>query len=132
MGDVNSYIWDPQRQSWIYIGGSSSAKIYYDTVEGWNAQQLLLSEKQCLYVYTDWLRTEDEFGNVTFMPGIKIGDGGSYLIDLPFIDGNVKEILEEHISNISAHVTEEDRAFWNNKCRAVDEVENENLILTIS
>lgn len=83
-------------------------KTYSNTVSGWNAQTSLISEKNAIYVYTDY--DTDENGNV--VPGIKIGDGLAYLIDMPFVDA----VMQEHMQNTVIHVTQGDKDNWNNKC----------------
>lgn len=60
-------------------------KVRYDNTEMWNSQNLLISEKDCLYVYTDYGRIEREDGSIETIRAIKKGDGTSYLIDMPFL-----------------------------------------------
>lgn len=110
------------------------AKIYYDTKENWNSQKSLVSELCTFYVYTNYATSQDENGNMINKPAIKIGDGQAYLIDLPFLGTDLSELInkiEDHINNMSIHVSEEDRMFWDNKC-SVDESEtpDEHLIFT--
>ncbi|MDD6561361.1 MAG: hypothetical protein PUF17_10430 [Lactimicrobium massiliense] len=85
------------------------ARIHVDTSEHWNAQRDLIAKKNHLYVYTDYV-TEDGVK----IAGIKVGDGKAYLIDTPFIVGNTS-LLEKHINDKIAHITKEERDFWNNK-----------------
>lgn len=63
----------------------NSAHIYYDTTARWNAQSSLISTRAAIYIYSDHrtIIVNNETKNV---PGIKVGDGVSYLIDIPFID----------------------------------------------
>lgn len=99
-----------------------------NTTEGWNSQRDLISKKNVLYVYTDYQQTEDEEGNVKNIPGVKIGDGKAYLIDLPFTDA----LMVQHMSDMSIHVTAEEKAFWNSKVRAYTAgADGENLVLTM-
>lgn len=94
------------------------AQIYSNTVSGWNAQTTLISEKDAIYVYTDY--DTDSHGNV--VPGIKIGDGLAYLIDMPFVD----QVMQEHIADTVIHVTQADKDNWNNKV-SVQYVGNETI-----
>ena len=94
--------------------------VFYDTCENWDAQSLLITIKDAIYVYTDYKL--DEEGNV--VPGIKIGDGLGYLIDAPFLSAP----YDEHIANLDIHVTEQNKTFWNNKVRCY--MDGENLIFT--
>lgn len=131
MPNYTNYVWDKESRAWINLGGSVSAKIYYDTKENWNSQTSFISEHHAIYVYTNYKEIEDEVGNKTYVPGIKIGDGKAYLIDLPFV-GDITDVetnLEQHIQNLSMHITEEERLFWNNKCNA-PHISGENLLFT--
>jgi len=96
----------------------TSSQIYYDTKENWNAQRLLIARKKAIYVYSNYSYIEDEVGNRTYIPAIKIGDGTSYLIDMPFVSDDIRRDLMNHISQDGIHVTEHDRWFWNNKVSA--------------
>lgn len=101
-------------------------KIFYNTKEGWNNQQGLIAEKNVLYVYTNAL---EENGKI--IPDFKIGDGSSYLIDIPFITATTIEKLNEHINNSTIHISEADRIRWDNKVRAYHStVDEENLVFT--
>lgn len=59
--------------------------IYYATTSGWNSQPSLVAERSAIYIYSDYRNIS--INNTTkYVPGIKVGDGISNLIDLPFID----------------------------------------------
>ena len=58
----------------------------------------MVAENGAIYIYND-LDTSAADSEVS-IPGIKVGDGTSFLIDLPFLTVGVSEI---------------DREFWNNK-----------------
>lgn len=100
-------------------------KILSNTCEGWNSQISIISEVNTVYVYTDLHQIIRE-GEVYNVPGLKVGDGTTYLIDLPFTD----EVFYEHIDDSNIHVTAEEKAFWNSKVRPVIEAGSENLVLT--
>lgn len=72
----------------IIIKGSN---IYMNTTEYWNSNPMLIAKDGAIYIYTDY----DEFEGQA-IPGIKVGDGKAYLIDIPFISGN-KDAFEDHI-----------------------------------
>lgn len=102
------------------------ASIYYNTVEGWNAQKNLIAERNAFYIYTD---AQEENG--VLIPSIKVGDGSSYLVDIPFIGSQAIEEIQNHINNKVIHVSEEDRQRWDNKVRVYHStVEDETLIFT--
>lgn len=100
------------------------AGIYMNTTEGWNSNPMLIAKKDTIYVYTDYDEIDGEL-----VPGIKVGDGKAYLIDIPFTMGN-KTAWERHINDTSIHVTQEEKEFWNNKNRA-EIVNDETLLFTI-
>lgn len=105
--------------------------IYYDTTANWNAQSGIVSQEGALYIYSDYKVIEDEVGNRNNVPGIRIGDGASYLIDLPFLSDNSVDVFYSHINNTSMHVSESDRIFWNNKVSSyLDSQDTENLVLS--
>lgn len=103
------------------------AGVLSDTTEGWNSQKELIAQKNVLYVYTDYQTDTDEEGNTVEIPGIKIGDGKAYLIDIPFTD----QLSMEHIRNGTIHVTPQEKEFWNNKVRTyLSEVHDETIVFT--
>lgn len=63
---------------------------------------------------------------------IKIGDGVVCLVDLPYICSDdvakIKSKLEEHINDTTAHITAQERDFWNAKLNY--DVSDEELIFT--
>ena len=91
--------------------------IYYKTKAGWDSQPSLIAEEGAIYIYKDYSTISD--GNATKeVPALKIGDGTSYLIDMPIVNGDIADILLEHIGNTVIHVTSDDKTFWNNKSSA--------------
>lgn len=60
-----------------------SGKTYSDTSNGWAAKPALVSEKDATYVYTDF----DTVDGVD-IPAIKIGDGVTTVVMLPFASAN--------------------------------------------
>lgn len=106
---------------------NSEAVVLSDTTENWNKKASLISELNTVYVYVDHQTKTDEEGKEIWIPGIKIGDGKAYLIDLPFSD----ELMIAHINDLGIHVTAEEKKFWNNKVRTyMDTVEGEQLVFT--
>lgn len=101
----------PQLDGTILQGDVSLTSLHVphilsDTVAGWAAKSSLQSQEGYLYVYTD----HQTISGVN-VPGLKIGDGSAYLIDLPFIDA----VYADHIANTIIHVTQADRARWDSK-----------------
>ena len=115
---------NPVENRAIYQAVNSKAEILSNTVDGWNQQPQLVAEKNKLYVYTDYKLID---GNP--VPGFKVGDGTSQLIDMPFSN----EPFFEHMANTYIHVTDEEKNFWNNKVRCyIDPQNSEGIIFTIN
>lgn len=115
----------------IKSGVSVRSLIFQDTTENWNANIDYIPPKNSIIVYTDH-RTIIEDGVEIKIPGLKVGDGNAYLIDLPFIDSYMDKEVSEHIVDSVIHVSDEEREFWNNKVRCFlgEEENEENLIFT--
>lgn len=112
---------------WMSMREAGLSHIYYDTTANWNAQRDLISEEGSIYIYSDYYQD----GQGRPVPGIKIGDGSAYLIDLPAGNQDLTDRLFDHINNSVIHVSAYDRTFWNNKVTSViDPADAENLILT--
>lgn len=112
---------------------SSADKIKYDsykkiilsdTTQNWNMYPETISTKDTIYVYSNYQIDSD----LKYIPGIKIGDGVTPIVDLPFID----DAINNQITNIlMSNVTEEEKRFWNNKVRCyMDNNDIEKLIFT--
>ena len=90
-----------------------------DTTEHWNAVRTFIPLRGEIIIYTDHGQMDDGYGNTINVPGIKIGDGQAYLIDLPFVGAEeryaILQELRQHTSDWSIHVSPEDREKWNNK-----------------
>jgi hypothetical protein len=87
--------------------------ILYGTTESWNSQASLVSQQKTIYVYTDYQVHEGK--NI---PGFKVGDGITLLINLPF-------------TSSGGGVTDSERESWNNKVTAfIDSEDEENLIFS--
>ena len=105
--------------------------IYYDTTANWDAQVQLTSEEGAIYIYSDKFSYDDGSGNIVPLAGIKIGDGNAYLIDMPFVTDALTSIMLSHVSDTTAHITQQERAFWNNKVSSyMDSSAAETLVLS--
>lgn len=83
------------------------------TTEEWNSKPQLVSVKDIVYVYTDHNIIDGQR-----VPGIKVGDGVTFLIDLPFVTGGC-EVTEEQIN------------FWNEKVSVfIDPNDPETIVFT--
>lgn len=111
----------------------SNKMIYYSKKKAdWDANRDLVSQKDALYIYSDYKLIEQD-GKQIYMPGIKIGDGTSYLIDLPFANQNknseIEDLLLDHINNRIVHISAEQRDFWNNKLNLSLTPQSQTLVL---
>ena len=93
--------------------------VRHDTTARWAMHPLYRPEAGEIMVYTDKKRVIDDQGNEVLIPGIKIGDGRAYGIDLPFVsDYDSEEImarLKAHEENTDIHTNPEEKAFWSQK-----------------
>lgn len=112
-------------------GGTGNVNVLRGTTEYWNAQPSLTAERDVIYIYTNHATVDNGDGTFTIYPAIKIGDGTSYLIDMPFVDGELSPIIQNHINDSTIHVTAAEKDFWNNKWRGyIVNSSPENLVFT--
>lgn len=105
-------------------GAVGTVKIYRATTEDWDSQTTLVSEADAIYIYTDHDTYDDED-----LPAIKIGDGTSFLIDMPFITDHTSELLN-HLADGDIHVTIQEKTFWNNKVSCDESrITSDNLLI---
>lgn len=105
--------------------GVKEARIKFkrDTTANWNNARGFIPLEGEIIIYTDYKTiTENVNGDniITFVPGIKLGDGRAYVQDLPFVDKELREELLNHINNSNIHVTALEKEFWNNKLNVND------------
>lgn len=113
-------------------------KLKRDTTANWNAARGFVPLEGEIIIYLDGRQVEKD-GQIINMPTIKIGDGGAYVQDLPFVDDDTRDTLLAHINDSLGHVSTQDRQFWNHKVDIDDlyeslneELENETLIFSRS
>lgn len=97
-----------------------------DTTANWNAARGFVPMAGEIIIYTDYSSYQKEVNGrikTILIPGIKIGDGGAYVQDLPFVDEDLRDILMDHINNMDLHVTLGEKIFWNNKINVDDAYE---------
>ena len=90
--------------------GVPSLKI--DTAANWATRIDYVPPEGEIIVYSDQFL--DSGGQVP-IPAIKIGDGMAYVVDLPFLSDETRDILADHIHNTVIHITQEERDAWNEK-----------------
>lgn len=96
----------------------------HDTKARWDAARGFIPLKGEIIIYDD-------------LASLKIGDGTTYVQDLPFVDDAIKDQLLQHVGDTTVHVTAQEKSFWNNKVNIddsydilYDELENGNLIFS--
>ena len=103
--------------------GGGSSNIFYGTTQFWNEKPTLIATRGAIYVYSDHSKDPDNKD----IPAIKIGDGTSYLIDMPFTD----DTYARHILDTVVHITAAERESWNNKVRCfIDPTNEQNIVFT--
>lgn len=117
---------------WGKLHSNLNNKITYYSKKktDWDSDISTISEKDVLYIYSDY-KTIQKDGKEVLFPGLKVGDGTSYLIDLPFMNDLNKElqqVLLDHINNNIIHIQPGEREFWNNKLNY--SLDQENLTFT--
>lgn len=106
-------------------------KLKRDTIANWNSKSSFIPLRGEMIIYTDYqvdymiddkgqfvldsegnkIPKTDSQGNVKYIPGIKIGDGGAYLVDLPYVDEDTREIILKHIQDYDMHLRIGERPF---------------------
>lgn len=121
-GDYSSLINKPSINGVELSGDVTSQDLYIvseNTTAGWNENPLYLPKAGEICVYTDYMTVQDDMGNDVTYPGIKIGDGNAYLIDMPFVGAETRYLLlrriQDHENNTDLHIQPGEREFWNNK-----------------
>ncbi len=96
------------------------------STEEWQSKIGYIPKKGDIILYTD----KTVINSTTTVPGIKIGDGLAYGIDLPFVGDDIAADLLSHINNTTVHITATERTKWNGKLNCNDNIVNETLVLT--
>lgn len=99
-----------------YIADIEITKVLYADTASWNSQPQLVSQVGVIYIYSDY-KKDAEGNNI---PGLKVGDGNAYLIDVPFLT----KLIDEHILDNIRHITSSERDSWNNKVTCYIDVNN--------
>lgn len=97
-----------------------------DTCANWATALGMIPLQGEIIIYTDYKTMEKEIDGeirTVNIPGVKIGDGTTYVQDLPFIDEDLRDKVMMHIDNPNIHVTLQEKIFWNNKLNVDDNAE---------
>lgn len=105
---------------------NSRIKLKRDTTVNWNNATGFVPLAGEVIVYEDYRHMTKEINGESVevpIPGFKIGDGQTFVQDLPFTDEALRIELLEHINNVDIHVSLEEKSFWNNKINVNDHME---------
>lgn len=94
----------------------------------WNNNRQYIPTAGQIVIYLNYKLINEGEENEIGVAGLKIGDGKTYVVDLPFL-GDIDQSIYNHINDATIHVSEKDRAFWNNKLNCDDEIFEETLFL---
>lgn len=102
-----------------------------NTSEYWRLNPQFVPLDGEIIVYTDYQIVDGRF-----VPAVKIGDGKTAIVSLPFAIGggsggdaeSAMTALNEHVNNSTVHVNESERFLWNNKLNY--RMDGETLIFT--
>ena len=89
----DEFVIEPQQTNLLEIellgsfAGIGSDNIHVDTTAGWEAQPALVAKLGHLYVYSDYAEKDG-----VDIPAVKVGDGVSLVVDLPFITVDLTDI----------------------------------------
>lgn len=134
--DYNALLNKPSINGVELSGNKTSQDLFIvseNTTSGWNSMPSYIPKRGEICIYTDYATIQDDMGNDIVCPGIKVGDGNAYLIDMPFVGAEIRyEILQRlklHEENTTVHITQAEREFWNNKLNYEYDETEEILIL---
>lgn len=97
-----------------------------DTTANWSNAKGFIPLAGEIIIYVDYKtikKKENDIEVENLVPGIKVGDGQTYVQDLPFVDDFLRKELLEHMGDMNVHVTPEERDYWNNKINVTDATE---------
>lgn len=113
----------------VFYAAASGIDAEVHTTDEWNAMTGYIPPAGSIIIYSDYKTTTID-GESVNVAGIKIGSGNSYVQDLAFVGDDIRNDLNDHVSNTSIHVSPQDRAKWDAKLNVDDarEVADEALI----
>lgn len=113
---------------WNLVGDIASSNILIGTTQDWINHSTTFPQGTIL-IYTDRVYT-DVSGTTSTVMSIKISDGSTPCVDLPFVGDKIKNEIINHINDNTCHITAAERTLWSNKLNCEDTPLNHNLILT--
>lgn len=112
------------------------ATMVADAEAGWLADPMFVGAPGQIMVWTD-AGTMEVDGQIVSVPKVKIGDGRTYCVDLPFAGDDIAarisaiaSSLSNHERDMVRHITATERAYWNDKVTTGPAIVNETLVIT--
>lgn len=105
---------------------NTRVKLKRDTTQRWNNARGFIPLEGEIIIYSDYTSVEKEMDGETttvLVPGLKVGDGRTYVQDLPFIDDELRNIVLSHVNNENIHVTLNEKQKWWDKLNVNDHSE---------
>lgn len=114
-----------------FIGAQSMSNVDIKayTKDFWDQNRDYIPKMGEIAIYLNYKYINKEDGSQIGVAGLKIGDGKTYLIDLPFLGDVDQSKFDEHIQNTTIHITQAERDFWNNKLNCENMIIEETLFL---
>ena len=107
---------------------SSIPEVLYDTTANWNAYLEYIPPRGAIIAYSDYAVIND-----IDIPTFKIGDGLAYLVDLPFVNDDLRQAFAAHTQDSTIHITAAERAKWNNKVScSISHIAGDEYLLTFN
>ena len=136
LSEDNIYTFIYDGTNWCVIGDITGKNIMIVTSAEWQEHYNYVGPRGTIMIYSDHGTITETVNNeevTKTVPGMKVADGSTPVIDLPFIGDDVaaaiRSELNDHINDNIRHITAEERAFWNNKINCDDTISNNNLLL---
>lgn len=86
----------------VQKGVGTGVGMIVKTKEEWAQLRHVMSKKNMFYVYSNYrIETNPDTGEEIWIPRVKIGDGSTYVVDLPF---TTMSITDEDIARWDDHV----------------------------
>ena len=118
--NIYTFIYDGTK--WNVLGDITGKNIIIGNNTEWGQHYNFVAPRGTILIYSDGGSYTNDQEVTIAVPKIKIGDGSTPAVDLPFVG-------DDHYKNTVIHITDAERAFWNHKIDCEDTVANNNLIL---
>lgn len=128
--NLYTFVYDGTK--WNVVGDINEKYIMLGTTAEWQERYNFIAPVGTIMIYTNHGTIEVNNTNIS-VPAIKIADGSTPCIDLPFVGEDVKQeimtTVNNHINDNVRHITAAERTFWNNKINCEDTTTSHNLVL---